>query len=111
MTTKHHPEPWISEGGLIHDASGKCFADIADRDGFMDEQQLATEARIVACVNACAGINPEAVPDLLAALEPFADLLEYPEEATANEDGVIQLWVSLGDIKSARAAIAKAKGE
>lgn len=27
--------------------------------------------RAVACVNACAGINPEAVPELLAALEEF----------------------------------------
>lgn len=29
----------------------------------------ANAARIVACVNACEGINPEAVPDILRALE------------------------------------------
>jgi len=29
----------------------------------------ATAARIVACVNGCEGINPEAVPDLVFALE------------------------------------------
>lgn len=33
-----------------------------------DEEVSAWGARVGACVNACAGINPDAVPDLLAAL-------------------------------------------
>ena len=38
-------------------------------DGFEWETLKANAHRIVACVNACKGINPEAVPDLLEALK------------------------------------------
>lgn len=45
----------------------------------------AIAARIVACVNACNGINPEAVRDLLAALEWCADYLaEFYEEGRGH---------------------------
>jgi hypothetical protein len=40
---------------------------------FSRKEQIANARRIVACVNACEGINPEAVPDLLEACEAYAD--------------------------------------
>ena len=39
-----------------------------------EQEKLANAVRIVACVNACAGINPEAVPDLLATLRDIVRL-------------------------------------
>lgn len=36
--------------------------------------------RAIACVNACAGINPEAVPDLLAVVEELLESAEYWSE-------------------------------
>lgn len=59
---KHTPEPWeeFTPAGAtfqIIDADGIILADVYDRDD---------AKRIVACVNACRGINPEAVPLLMA---------------------------------------------
>lgn len=62
----------------------------------------ANAARIVACVNACAGINPEAVPDLLTAAEA---ILINPPSWTTRDGGVE--WPDRMD--TLRAAIAKAK--
>lgn len=64
--TVHTLEPWkvgnghvrsdsnINENRVIFDFRKSRYEDIANA------------VRIVACVNACAGINPEAVPDLVA---------------------------------------------
>lgn len=41
--------------------------------------------KIVDCVNACAGINPEAVPDLLEACEHFIKLTNTEQFATVTE--------------------------
>jgi hypothetical protein len=59
----------------------------------------ANARHIVACWNACEGINPESVPDLLAALR----LCE--EAMSSSVDGRKQMWAG---IDAARAAIAKA---
>ncbi len=48
---------------------------------------------------------------LLEALRPFADLLEYPDEYKPDSDGNAHLCVSVSDIKIARAAIATAESE
>ena len=65
--------------------------------GHPDHATAAANAtHIVACVNACKGVNPEAVPDLLAALEACLPVLDNPA----------MHW----ELKTARAAIAKAKG-
>lgn len=62
-------------------------------------EDAVTEAngeRIVACVNACKGINPKAVPDLLAVVD-----------ALVKAGGIMEPseWFS-----KAKTALAKAKG-
>jgi hypothetical protein len=67
----------------------------------------ANKLRLVACVNACAGINPEAVPAMVEALR---------ELAAIGGGGVIErretgkpTWSALDAVQSiARAALAKA---
>ena len=54
----HTPEPWGPDLGPI------------DKDYYIEPMTLITTRdyrRARACVNACAGINPEAIPGLLAA--------------------------------------------
>ncbi len=69
---------------------------------------MANAERIVACVNACEGINPEAVPELLDALQDIiADHDErvalYPESETQPR--------RLEVMGIASAAIARATGK
>ena len=52
METKHAPEPWV------YDTSNMSLSDT----------EKANVARAAACVNACAGLNPDAVPGLVEAL-------------------------------------------
>lgn len=74
MRTKHTPEPWVV--CALHD---KYFIlkDLPDMQGRVGVASLATEnkraaanaERIVACVNACAGIaNPAALGDVVEML-------------------------------------------
>lgn len=60
-------------------------------------------ARMVACVNACAGINPDAVPDLLRLARMVATLNEKCLEIGKGR--------MLEMVTTARAAIGKAEGE
>ena len=60
--------------------------------------------RIVACVNACEGINPEAVPDLLAACKA---MLQSAVDGECSYDAQGNEWP---EIVQARAATAKARG-
>jgi hypothetical protein len=67
------------------------------------EREQANADRIVACVNACEGINPEAVPDLVAALEDA--LLSLKRVHVDERD-----WADNPVIQNARAALEKARG-
>ncbi len=96
-----------SQYGLI---ANLFHADDKDDEGqeltFPHEVREANAARIVACVNACAGINPEAVPDLLAAAEGWvisADAAYKDGSATTFRSA----WAQ--NNKALRAAIAKAR--
>ena len=66
------------------------------------EEDIANAKHLAACWNACEGINPEAVPDILAALDAALDEVDqthaegYPEPEWAD---------------AARAAMAKARPE
>jgi len=65
----------------------------------------ANADRIVACVNACKGINPEAVPDLLEALERCVS-------AMCNNDGSQDADTENAcAVRRAGVAISIAKGE
>ncbi len=78
---------------IIHREADGCAITI----GITTHEQAE---RIVACVNACEGLNPEGVPDLLAHLEHVAQALEIAE-AFGGE------WA--GTLERARKAMAKAK--
>lgn len=57
---------------LIIDNEGHYVA--STTNCYESEQTNAANARrIAACLNACAGINPEAVPDVVAALKAWDD--------------------------------------
>lgn len=74
MTATHAPEPWhVSRAGQpvgnywadeapgIAGANGRAVAEISDADDSRADYLNATARRIVACVNACAGIETEAL--------------------------------------------------
>lgn len=103
--TKHTPGPWTAKANPndwgwdfpnVQDAKNcRPICHVPDWDKPEGE---ANWARIVACVNACEGINPEAVPDMLAALE-------------ATQKVLAEQWVQHHPLNNQiRAAIAKARG-
>lgn len=71
--SEHVPEPWAwgedceTKAICIYEATGQNRGNpiVYDGECLSDEEA----ARIVACVNACKGLNPETVPKLLEALE------------------------------------------
>ena len=78
---KHTETPWIASalvpsGSYVITNPGHVSAVICS------DLTKANAEHIVACVNACEGINPEAVPDLLKACKL---LLEDCEMALTNE--------------------------
>lgn len=88
-TTRHTSEPWQVNKDCgdfdtlaIYDPKGKK---IVFWGGHYNVSVLEGEAnvnRIVACVNACKGINPEAVSDLLQALNiALAQIEEWRDES------------------------------
>ena len=96
---KHTPEPWniptVGSGKMIWDSKGTCIALVRSLDN-----AEANAKRIVACVNACEGINPEAVSDMYAALVHITDAFEI------NIDGAHAEAI----FNKAKKAIAKAEG-
>lgn len=95
--SKHTPEPWckLNDCGTVKicGPQGDC---VAVNIGCSCDNE-ANADRIVSCINACAGINPEAVPDVVAALR----------EAVNWADGFTVSGVTPVYLKSARAALAK----
>ena len=57
--TEHTPEPWISEGSFIGIPNGKGTFYMSTLSGINQERREADARRIVACVNACAGLSTE----------------------------------------------------
>lgn len=96
--TKHTPEPWVftADGGTHRE----------ENDGITEDTfyQVPPEdyARAVACVNACTGINPEAVPNLLAAL---IAILGWRETDLPEGDRAVRAIEFIEQV--VRAAIAK----
>ena len=107
--TNHTPEPWSQMGCGIY-ANKRliaCFGDDDDSGISAEIEQIATTKRAVDCVNACAGINPEAVKDLVAELESLADYLAG--QLTAIECPPTDEQSDWPLVHKARAALAKAK--
>ena len=99
MTQKHTPGPW----GIDRDLDSHCdyvlpspaawainphaIATVAMQR--IDNEWVSANApHIVACVNACAGINPEAVPEMLAALEAVIHAAFEPTWAQLVADAI-----------------------
>lgn len=69
-------EPWSVDDGCLRRANhsyveigSPWIDDIYPTDRKFAEKADREMARIIACVNGCKGLNPEAVPDLLVACE------------------------------------------
>jgi hypothetical protein len=92
------------DGRIWIEAANDTAEDIAVL--VMDDHQIknaANAARLVACWNACEGINPEAVPELLEACKALLSFAESvrPGGAVLRTDP---------DLPAARAAVARAEG-
>jgi len=97
MNSKHVEEPWMildqraGESLTIcgklengYDWKGRRILGrppVAFLSQCVTEVERANASRIVSCVNACAGINPEAVPELLTACK---EMLAYIEMKMAH---------------------------
>ena len=97
------------------------YADFSDHEAAVwvfSHGTLAGRRRdhIVACVNACEGINPEAVPELLAACKAYIGQQERMVEAGMDEgpadDDLIESFARANAVivKQTMDAIAKAEG-
>lgn len=101
METNHTPEPWgvsVALSGSENDRGFDIFGDykhiarvspmIKDSRGNASHEGKANADRIVACVNALAGLNPDGVRDVV---EAFKSLLEY-------EGLVVEYMGALGNV-------------
>lgn len=113
MKTEHTQEPWAVVSGAIVTETGVPIASM-DREtgnGTQPVERDDNAKHIVACVNACAGIDPEAIPKLIAALEVAtqdADLF-YATAVAENKNNLARELALR--IRIYRAAIAAAKGK
>lgn len=71
INTKYTPAPWTLHGTTIE--AGNHVIAQANWFGVMEGKpdNEANAVRIVACVNACEGISPEAVPEMLELIKEF----------------------------------------
>ena len=84
---------------------------IATVHGGRNDGGHANATRIVACVNACAGINPETLPKILAMLREIRKVADFPNLLSARDLDIID--VKFAEIvRKVKAAITEAeKGE
>jgi len=106
---KHTPGPWRLTTGAywlrIVGPAKEAIASFGNQRRWLDGVEVAANARrIVACVNACEGINPEAVPDLLEACRKLIEANSI--HAHEIDEDILALAVDM-----AEAALAKAKEE
>lgn len=97
---RHTKEPWVYKSGAIVTENGAPIAQMdLETDEIEPAEQYTNANRIVACVNACAGINPEAIPDLLLALElAIKDVFEaYATAVAENKNNLARELGSSGD--------------
>lgn len=90
MSTKHTPEPWSVRGNstIIDGADGWAVA-VAQGAGHSRHQQARDAKHIVACVNACAGVNPDAIQGMREALQTVLENLKNLEGPCREQLGEI----------------------
>ncbi len=102
MNTTHTPGNWYADGEMVFSEHGSRVADCTQNEEDFrvpSDSEIEANARLIA-----------AAPDLLTALKPFSELLEYPEEVETDGEGFVTMkfQVMLADIKAAQAALKKA---
>lgn len=116
MKTNHTPEPWkADEQSIYYTAGAARIAYFPDSYIFIAgkgdlsipaKKAGANASRTAMCVNACAGLNPEAIPEMVKTLEfcssPWTDL-------DLNPGQTIRQVFRKEMMEMAQAAIAKAK--
>ena len=132
---KHTPEPWhvkhdtnVMTYRTINGTPIECsaFNQNDSRDPTCERQNQANASRAVACVNALAGLNPEAVKDVVEACKTFLAWLdredsspEYPtgvDRSSPQGDAIWREWFDTNVAicrlaqEQARAALARIKG-
>lgn len=136
--SEHTKEPWAlyRNGQSVGGAKGRAVCDVWPRD---DDQTASEEGRsnarrIVACVNACAGLETEVLDNIVTLGETLLDRFELRnrqekeikaqrDELLAALEGMIEVYGGIRDfdggsksgvepdlIQQCRAAISKAKG-
>jgi hypothetical protein len=107
MTTQHTPDPWAVHplnGRVIVDSSGAAIVQLLLPDGGSLESRPLAKAnarRIVACVNACAGMkNPSAEINRMkcAVIESVDHYTEVEEQLAKAEQQHAELLSALHDI-------------
>lgn len=125
---KHTPEPWVAIPGGRHDPEviittqhriDMSLGEICGMDveftGKHGEEQKANACRIVACVNACAGISTENLEDNLPIKElarRYNETLKQRDELLAALENIVEMNPALpmGMMEAAESAIASVKG-
>ena len=97
MTTKHTSGPWQVAYYAGGDGNGGYASShytiqkgekkiVKTINAVATEEDEANAARIVSCVNACEGINPDAAPDMLEALKLAVKLMPETTISAINAD-------------------------
>ncbi len=110
MTDKHPPEPWQARHTPHRGGDDIWCIDWSGKQEEVAEivHGKNTVERIVACVNACKGINPEAVPDLL---ESLRDAIAWLEDEVGEWCGDEASSPSAVELQRFKNALAKATGK
>ena len=97
--SQHTPEPWRTEKNHWGDVniirSEHFFVGCTIVRGIPEplpprEEIEANAARIVACVNGCAGLNPTAYKECVEAMHYVIDPLETPKDGIARLKQAVQ---------------------
>lgn len=84
---QHTPEPWSvghDKSSIVRDRPDRPYSfTLAETLGYKGERE-ANASRIATCVNACAGINPGAVPAMLEALRLAAIQLDRAADSLVD---------------------------
>ena len=102
---KHTPEPWHVTTGSIYSPTGATIAHMhrePERGNTIRPVERDENARhIVACVNACAGIeNPEALPEALTAAQNLIHMYD-----NLGEFGITEVSAARDVLSDALAAL------
>ncbi len=113
MTDKHTPEPWHVRYGIeFHQIEsgkeGQTPLVVATLDN-ATEAQVEMLEHACACVNGCAGLNPEGIVALVKAAEAAVDQMELVGRIMEEDhyEGSFKDWP---EMLALRAALAGVKG-